>query len=167
LQAVKELIEEKQIGIERLRIRFLGAWDVTEASCERLARELEQGGIMRRELPVPHDECVRRMMAAEILLILQPASRLQIPGKIYEYVATGRPVVVIGGEGATAHLVERHRLGACCRNDVADIKSMLSRILTGRVRLTPPPKEELARFEYRTLARDLASVLDAATRASS
>jgi len=124
--------------------------------------KLEQLGIVKRELPVPHDDCVRLMMRAEILLIIQPASPLQIPGKIYEYIATGRPMVVIGGEGATARLVKRHRLGVCCQNDVGDIKSMLSRILTGRTRITLPPKEELERFEYRRLTADLASVLDAA-----
>ena len=167
LQAVKELIEEKQFGVDELRIRFRGAWEVTETSCESLARELEQRGTLHREPPVPHDECLRLMMAAEILLILQPASPLQIPGKIYEYIATGRPIVVIGGEGATAHMVERHRLGACCRNEIVDIKAMLSRVLIGQTRIMPPPKEELGRFEYRTLAGDLASVFDAVTQRSS
>jgi glycosyltransferase involved in cell wall biosynthesis len=162
LQAVKELVHEKQIDADRLRIRFTGAWDVTETSCENLTRELEQLGVVRREPSVPHDECVELMMAAEILLILQPASPLQIPGKIYEYIATGRPLLVIGGEGATAHLVERHQLGTCCRNEVGDIKKLLSRIVNGDVRITPPAKKELARFEYRTLTANLASVLDAA-----
>jgi glycosyltransferase involved in cell wall biosynthesis len=161
LQAVKELIDEKRIGPDRLRIRFTGAWEVTETSCENLAQELEQLGIVRREPSVPHNECVQLMMVAEILLILQPASPLQIPGKIYEYIATGRPLLVIGGEGATAQLVERHQLGAFCRNEIADIKTMLARIVNGHVRITPPPKEELAGFEYRTLTADLASVLDA------
>ena len=165
LQAVKGLIDEKRIGPDQLRIRFTGAWEVTETSCENLAQELERLGIVRREPPVPHDECVQLMMAAEILLILQPASPLQIPGKIYEYIATGRPLLVIGGEGATAQLVDRHQLGTCCRNEVADIKTMLARIVNDHVRITPPPKEELARFAYRTLTADLASVLDAACAA--
>ena len=99
LQALKELIDEKRIGPDQLRVRFTGAWEVTETSCENLAQELEQRGIVQREPPVPHDACVRLMMAAEILLILQPASPLQIPGKIYEYIATGRPLLVIGGGG--------------------------------------------------------------------
>jgi hypothetical protein len=46
LQAVKELIDERQIRPDQLRIRFVGAWDVTETSCENLARELEQRGII-------------------------------------------------------------------------------------------------------------------------
>src|SRR4029453_1765007 len=55
LQAVKELIDERQIRPDQLRIRFVGAWDVTETSCENLALELEQAGIVRREPAVRHE----------------------------------------------------------------------------------------------------------------
>ncbi|MGH7767346.1 MAG: glycosyltransferase [Candidatus Binatia bacterium] len=160
LQAVKELIDEDRIGRNRLRIRFVGAWEVKDPSCESLARDLEQVGVIRREAPVPHDECVRQMMAAEILLILQPASPLQIPAKIYEYIATGRPLLVIGGEGATVQLVDKHRLGICCPNQTSEIKSLIQRLVTGETRIVPPRQEERERFAYRTLAGDLASVLD-------
>lgn len=160
LQAVKELIDQNRIGRNQLRIRFVGAWEVKDASCEDLARDLEQLGIIRREAPVPHDECARQMMAAEILLILQPASPLQIPAKIYEYIATGRPLLVIGGEGATAQLVNKHRLGICCPNQTSEIKILIQSLVTGQTRIVPPRQEERERFAYRTLAGDLASVLD-------
>ena len=161
-QAVKELVDHKQIRPDQLRIRFVGAWEAAEPSCENLARDLEQRGMVRREPPVAHDRCVRLMREAKVLLLLQPALPLQIPGKIYEYIATGRPLLVIGGEGATDNLVEENQLGLCCPNQVADIKILLSRLVSGQLKLTPPRKEERARFEYRTLAGDLASVLDAA-----
>lgn len=160
LQAVKELIDRNRIGRKQLRIRFVGAWEVKDASCEALARDLEQLGVIRREAPVSHAECVRQMRAAEILLILQPASPLQIPGKIYEYVATGRPLLVIGGEGATAQLVNQHRLGICCPDRTAEIKDLIQRLVAGQTRIAPPRREDRDRFAYRTLAGDLASVLD-------
>jgi len=94
-------------------------------------------------------------------LILQPGSPLQIPGKIYEYIATGRPLLVIGGEGATARLVDQHRLGVCCPNRTSEIKSLIESLATGQTRIAPPRREERERFAYRSLAGDLASVLDA------
>ena len=163
LQAVKELFDEKRVRPRQLRLRFVGAWDVMDTPCENLAGELEERGILQRDPPVPHDRCIQLMMDSPVLLILQPASPLQIPAKIYEYIATGRPLLVIGGEGATAHLVEKHRLGACCRNEVSDIKTMLSQLTGDKKQIKALPTEEKARFDYRTLAGQLASVLDGAS----
>jgi glycosyltransferase involved in cell wall biosynthesis len=160
LQALKELVDNKQIAPDQLRIRFVGVWEVTDPSCEKLARDLEQRGMIRREPPVAHDHCVQLMRKAKVLLLLQPAYPLQIPGKIYEYIATGRPLLVIGGEGATANLVEKNQLGICCPNQVADIKTTLSRLVARKLRIAPPRKEMRECFEYRALAGNLASVLD-------
>jgi glycosyltransferase involved in cell wall biosynthesis len=165
LQAIKELIDEGELDCDRLKLRFIGPWEATDAVCEKHARDLEERGILRREPPVSYDECGRQMTTAKVLLILQPDFPLQIPGKIYEYIATGRPLLVIGGDGATAHLVEQRQLGICCPNQVSDIKAMLSLLVTGQTQIAPPRKEEQARFEYRTLAGDLASVLDTACAA--
>jgi len=160
LRAVKELVDEKQVKPDRLRLRFVGAWDVTEPACEELARELEISGILRRETRVPHDECLKQMRSANVLLVIQPASELQVPAKIFDYVATERPILVIGGEGATGHLLENHQLGVSCPNEVAAIKKMLSRLVTGQAEIAPPRKEALTSFRYRNLTGKLASVLD-------
>jgi len=160
LRALKELADNKQIAPDQLRIRFVGVWEVTDPSCEKLARDLEQRGMIRREPPVAHDDCVQLMRKAKVLLLLQPAYPLQIPGKIYEYIATGRPLLVIGGEGATANLVKKNQLGICCPNQVADIKTMLSRFVRRQLQFAPRRKEMQECFEYRALAGKLASVLD-------
>jgi glycosyltransferase involved in cell wall biosynthesis len=160
LRAVKELVDEGRIERDRLRIRFIGAWEVTDNSCETLARELETQGFMRREPVVPHEVCLRQMVSAKVLLILQPDYPLSIPAKIYEYIATGRPLLVIGGEGATARLVERHRLGRCCPNTTPEIKELLRHLITGRTQIETPRRADTAAFDYRVLAGKLACVLD-------
>jgi hypothetical protein len=161
LQAIKELSEENRIEPGQLRVRFVGAWECMDDPCEALAQELEKQGVIQREPPVPHETCLQQMALAKILLILQPAYPLQIPGKIYEYIATGRPLLVIGGEGATARLVEQHRLGRCCSNQVLEIKELLWRLITGQTRIEPPQPADTARFDYPILAGELACVLDA------
>jgi glycosyltransferase involved in cell wall biosynthesis len=171
LQAVKELIDEDRIDCSQLRLRFVGGWEVSDDSCEALARQLETQGFMRREPLVPYEVCLRQMASARALLILQPGYPLSIPAKIYEYVATGRPLLVIGGEGATAHLVERHRLGRCYPNRTPEIKDLLRQLITGRTRIETPRADDKAAFDYRVLAGQLASTLDEAcaksTQASS
>jgi hypothetical protein len=100
------------------------------------------------------------MREADALLVIQPDSPLQIPGKIYEYLATRRPLLLVGGEGATANLVQRHRLGLACRNDADEIREVMTDVLEGRRALSASPQEEIDRFNYRSLTADLARVLD-------
>jgi glycosyltransferase involved in cell wall biosynthesis len=159
-QTLSDLHREGRLSAERLRLRFIGAWEVAEPQCEDLAQRLEKVGLLTREPPVPYQECLRRMREADALLVIQPDSPLQIPGKIYEYLATRRPLLLVGGEGATANLVQRHRLGLACRNDADEIREVMTDVLEGRRALSASPQEEIDRFNYRSLTADLARVLD-------
>jgi Glycosyl transferase 4-like domain len=160
LQAVKALLEEGRLTKDQLRLRFVGDWLVVNDACDRLARVLEAHGVLRREPAIPHDECLRQMASTPVLLILQPASPLQIPAKIYEYIFAGRPLLVVGGEGATSNLVRRHRLGTCCANEVTEIMGMLRRIVQGEMVIEPPQQAARAHFDYNLLTAELAALLD-------
>lgn len=159
-QTLSDLHQEGRLSGEQLRLRFIGAWEVAEPQCENLAQRLEKAGLLTREPPVPYQECLRQMREADALLVMQPDSPLQIPGKIYEYLATRRPLLLVGGEGATANLVQRHRLGLACRNNVDEIRHVITALLDGREALVAPPQEEIDRFNYRSLTADLARVLE-------
>ncbi|NGZ01533.1 MAG: hypothetical protein CV090_00590 [Nitrospira sp. WS238] len=161
LQAVWESFRDGRLKPEAVRLRFVGGWDTTDQECERYAVDLEKYGFLRREPPMSHSMCVREMKRSSVLLVLQPDSPLQVPAKIYEYVATGRPLLLIGGEGATANLVDRHALGITCSNQLASIKTLLIELVEGRQKLIPPDAMNVRRFEYRSLAGEVATVLDA------
>ena len=164
LQAVWELFQNDQLQPETIRLRFVGGWDTTDRDCERYAVDLEKQGFLRREPPISHAACLREMQRSSVLLVLQPDSPLQVPAKIYEYVATGRPLLLIGGEGATANLVARHALGISSVNEVARIKVLLSELATGKQKLLPPNAACVNRFEYRSLTKELTAVLDSVDR---
>jgi hypothetical protein len=161
LQAVQELYDAKQLTPGQLRLRFVGHWERRQETCERLAQALENAGFLQRQPPIPHHLCLQQMATAPVLLVLQPAYPLQIPAKIYECIAVRRPLLVIGGGGATAALVTRYQLGRCCPNQVDAIKALLWRLIHTQERLEPPPVAAVQRFDYRTLASQLAQVLDA------
>jgi glycosyltransferase involved in cell wall biosynthesis len=166
-QAIAELFKDNKLRPNQLRMRFVGAWDVMDDYSQDLARELEKHGFLRREAPIPRQMCLRQMVCAKALLVLQPDYPLQIPAKIYEYVAAGRPIFVIGGEGATFRLVKQYRLGLCCSNQVRDIKRLLGQLVSGKIRLESPDPFDISRFTYRSLAGELGSVLNAACFESS
>lgn len=159
-QAIQELLAEGMVQASRLRLKFVGAWDVHDPACMQLAKVLEEGGVLRLVPPVSHQECLQEMARSNVLLILQPDYPLQVPAKIYEYIVAGRPLLVIGGEGATANLVQRHRLGHCCQNSVQDIKRTLVSILLSESSLQAPTPADTEQFSYRALTGRLADLLD-------
>lgn len=164
LQAVHDLLaDHAEIG-RLIRLRFVGTWEVTNRQSEALAQELEQHGILRRDPPLSHTACLQEMKMAQILLVLQPEYRLQIPAKIYEYIASGRPIVLVGGEGATANLVSSHGLGQACVNDRQSIRKMLADIALGRISLSRAQGDRIEEFDYRVLTKRLATVLDDAIK---
>ena len=159
-RAIQELRAEGMVNASRLRLRFVGAWDVGDPDCLQLAKALEGSGILRLVPPVPHQECLKEMARSDILLILQPDYPLQVPAKMYEYIVAGRPLLVIGGEGATANLVQRHRLGRCCPNTVEEIKRMLTSILSSDSALHAPTPADIEQFSYHALSGRLANLFD-------
>jgi hypothetical protein len=159
-RAIQELLDEGMVQASRLKIRFVGAWDVNDSDCTQLAKALVERGVLRLVPPVPHQECLQEMARADVLLILQPDYPLQVPAKIYEYIVAGRPMLVIGGEGATANLVQRHRLGLCCPNTVQDVKRTLMSILSSESVLCAPTPADTEQFSYRALSGRLAELLD-------
>ena len=166
LQAIFEMFRDGRLKPDAIRLRFVGGWDTTDQDCERLAVGLEQHGFLRREPAISHSLCLAEMKRSSVLLVLQPDSPLQVPAKIYEYVATGRPLLLIGGEGATANLVNRHGLGVSSANQVESIKALIHAVATGKQKLVPPDAARVNRFEYRSLTGELSTVLDAAVRES-
>jgi len=116
---------------------------------------------------LPHDEAIRRMRAAQVLLLLinrvahNAAGR--VAGKLFEYLAAERPVLCIGPpEGDSARLVARAAAGACADfDDEQRIRELLSvwydRYRAGTLGLDGAQR---AQFSRRALTERLASVLD-------
>ncbi|MAN59768.1 MAG: glycosyl transferase family 1 [Flavobacteriaceae bacterium] len=59
---------------------------------------------------VPHSEAIRRQHAAQMLLLVEmdrPETRAIIPGKLFEYLAAGRPVIALGPSGSDVENILR------------------------------------------------------------
>lgn len=162
LEAMNELAADGVLSPKDLRIRFVGAWETQDARCEELAHHLESAGFIRREPAMPREEAMRSMSLASYLLILQQGFPLQIPAKLYEYIAVGRPVVVVGGEGATCDLVQKYGLGACCPNEISALRNLLSDILSKTHSVPAPNPATIRQFSYRDITRRVARTLEEA-----
>ena len=114
-----------------------------------------------------HAESLELMRSADLLFLpmqnLPPGVRATIvPGKTYEYLASGRPILAAVPEGDARDILRDAGNAILVRPDdvkgmSAGIKSELDRFLTGNP--SPPPDADVVgRYEYGKLARDLASV---------
>ncbi|MBI1315624.1 hypothetical protein GC167_02025 [bacterium] len=84
----------KRMGDNAPVVRLIGVCDAV------LRRQIEGSGISAVfEDPIPHSEAVQRMVRADVLLLLIPEQSGNegiVPGKLFEYVASGRPILGIG-----------------------------------------------------------------------
>lgn len=160
-----------QGGLARFRVRLIGR--VGEATTASIAREgLE--GLVTAEPYAPHDEAVAAMRAATMLLLtIEPfaAEAGMITGKLYEYLAAGRPVLGLGpATGDAARLLAETRGGRMLARDDADgLVEALARAYAdweaGRMPAGAVP-EAIAAYSREAQTGRLSEVLDAARRAA-
>ncbi|MCH7703876.1 MAG: glycosyltransferase [Planctomycetes bacterium] len=78
-----------------------------------------------------HLDAVREMCAADLLLLSTVRGRngaSVIPGKVFEYLATGRPILAIGDpESEVIRLIERMNAGVGVPRDAASVAEALAR----------------------------------------
>lgn len=117
--------------------------------------------------PVDLADAARALAGAGALLLLQPPdTRLQIPGKLYEYLASDRPILALSANPEIDAILARtgRGIGVDVRDEAA-IGAAIGRLARGEWRPAPAPAEVDA-FDAPAQARALARVLAAAARVS-
>jgi hypothetical protein len=105
-EALHELFARHPEARRTLRVRFLGPYD---SNAEDRALALGLAGIVEFAGPRPHAETRAAQAGADALLLWKPRGMpTMVPGKLYEYLDAGRPVLaVLEADDEAAHLVRR------------------------------------------------------------
>lgn len=159
-------------GASGLVFRFVGnspSLATPEFQAWRAARGLE--GSVTIEPQVRHRECVAELMGADVLLLLQcsPATNRQVPAKFYEYLRSGRPILVVTPPGsATARVAVAE--GVEWVVDPED-PAALDRVVAELAAMSAsgsraPSRRRGARFERRSLTGELGGILSRAVERS-
>lgn len=128
LKAVKSLIESGAIPADQLRINFVGRNSVRDPELAALLSDATLENVLHQEAWVPHEKVFEYLFSSDVLLLVQPDTKLQIPAKLYEYAATGRPVLALTDEhGAVDQLVTREGWGEVVAND--DVERIAATVL--------------------------------------
>jgi glycosyltransferase involved in cell wall biosynthesis len=116
---------------------------------------------------VPHRDAIAAMQSADVLVLIkhvEPRFRGLIPGKLYEYMGAGRPILALVPDSEAADLVRDLGWGEVAPPDDPEaIAAALLRFLAhkraGRLQSTYPMRGR-ERFERAAQTAEIAAILD-------
>jgi glycosyltransferase involved in cell wall biosynthesis len=165
LKAVEELSKSGVIHQDTFRLYFVGY------NNDEVIKEVERLGISDYVIfkgMVPHSEAICIMAKSHLLLLIKgfgKHSESQIPGKLFEYMATRNTVVGIGpGSSEAAEIIRRTNAGYWTEGDTEELKTIFmehyTRYLEGTLAEQPYVEQELSGFSSRSMTGKIASVLE-------
>lgn len=108
LEALALVFEKERSLRGRLQVVLVGQRDpLTDAAVARLAL----GDAVTRLGTVPHCTSIEYVKGADLLLLVPGPGDGTMPGKTYEYLAGGKPVLALAEEGVVRRFVEETKLG--------------------------------------------------------
>jgi glycosyltransferase involved in cell wall biosynthesis len=149
----------------RLQVRFIGGLAPQET------RWLENHPLPAQvlvETRRPHFEAVQAMRAADVLLLFVLAgfpNSGHYPGKIFEYLASGNPILLVGSDGDAAELVRRSGTGRFVPADnlqaiVATLGQLSKDYADFKREVYQPRPEVVTSFERKALTGKLVAALN-------
>ena len=141
-KALAQALDQGLLDRRRFKLRFLGA-SLIATDLAQACRDLRIDDVVEFLPRVPRQEGLKAMLSASSLLLLQPGHTVSVPGKVYEYLAVGRPIFALA-EGESADVVRRSGIGVSVEayDDVQAIMEGLLRVVAmSRGAVPPPPRE--------------------------
>lgn len=143
---------------ERVVIRFVGT---KHASEEEAIQQFPFPGVIENIPQITMQEATKQMASADVLLLLLDVRfKRYRPGKLYEYLASGTPILVFDDQGESSEVVSNLAAGwTVPKNDGKALKAALLEAESG----FPPPlggrQEWLLRHSRKAITRDFLDII--------
>ena len=112
LEAVESLIHQGNVDPKTIRLRFIGRFG---NEVHEMFRQFSTHAAIEVEGYMPHSESILRLFSSDALLLVVDTtsdSAEIVPGKVYEYIGTLKPVIAVAPEqGAIADLIAETNSG--------------------------------------------------------
>lgn len=159
VDALRLLRDEEPTAASRLEVVFAGLLSTQEAE---LLGSSDLDGVTRCVGSLERDAVLQLQRSADVLLVVTEGSRRRsvATGKLFEYLATSRPILVLGSETEAARIVlATHRGTATAADDPRAISDSLRDLVEdGQPLLTG--REELEPYSWPGLAAAYAALVD-------
>jgi hypothetical protein len=109
LESIARLIAAGRLPTGSVRVKLVGPADPRALpNQEFLAHAQAEGWLDLITEQVPHREALQIAQSSDSLLLLQPQSATQVPGKLFEYLQIGRPILAfVQRNSSVERLLER------------------------------------------------------------
>ncbi len=163
LKAVHELVNQQPQLKNQIMIQFLGT-DLY-GHLAKLVQTLRLNQIIAPIQYLPHRAALKEMMRSHLLLltIFRKTDEEIITGKLFEYLASGKPILLISSEGEVARMIRTLRRGDVINNN--NILGISNAILNyfqkwkeGNLKFNDPVS--LPQFDRKNLTGRLAGVFE-------
>lgn len=118
LEAVRELIDEGSVVQADIQFSFAGVFDYPGYSENRdCVERLGLGNQVRILGNLPHKQALGLMKGGDALLLVGDVSAdagAYIPGKLYEYMGIGNPILALNVAGEATQIIQEFQLGEVC-----------------------------------------------------
>lgn len=163
LEAVRLCFEQGRLARDKVEILLIGSAELPYSLSEYL-RTSGLSDVVCLHAHVPYRESLDYLNRSDVLLLLQPGTKTQVPSKLFDYIGVGKPIFGISPlDGATSNLMVKHRLGAVADPDhVQGISQALSTLYSAWDRGSLDSmvdSEEFQRFDVRNVTGTLAAKL--------
>jgi hypothetical protein len=112
-EALSELLQELPDFAQHLQLKFIGT------TSQDVKDTLEKFGLLAYVHDygyVSHHEAVKHQKESQVLLLIEidsPETKLILPGKLFEYLVSGRPILAMGPAGSDfASIIQETQSGA-------------------------------------------------------
>jgi len=169
-QGIGELRRQGRLSSRELRLVLRATGH--DGYLRQMIDQYEIGDIVFVEPPVPYQQALSEMLAADGLLILQAANcNHQIPAKLYEYLRARRPILALTDPESDTAQTLRHAGMECIvrldsKNEImAGLMDFLDAAKNGRIQI--PSMETVTAHSRAARSRQLAALLDSVVPAAS
>lgn len=167
--AIEFLLNEKKIVKENIQLNFIGRFG---KEVHQMIEETSFNERINRISYLPHSESIHKLLESDSLLLIVDESKESeeiVPGKVYEYLGTYKPLLVIAPErGAIADLIQETGAGLIAHQSnvvgIANNFLLLYNLWEEKKQLTTINSEAINNYERKESARKLANLLDELTK---
>ncbi|HEY1047206.1 MAG TPA: glycosyltransferase [Bacteroidia bacterium] len=166
IKAIRILKDKYQVKPEELNIQLWGSIDPVnqkQVISEGLNDYFEFGSYMDKQ------SSLRKLEEATVLFLpLEKSNRkgyrtLFIPGKLFEYIKTGKPILALAEDSDCRTILEKSGLGICVQPDnPEEIAQTLEKIIRNRETLETykPQADYISTFKFENKTAELAEVFN-------
>lgn len=114
-----------------------------------------------------HAETVQYLMAADFLVLIPGIGKSTVTGKIFEYFAAGRPVILVGrSDSAAASLLKKHKAGVVIDPQDADAAQQLAEFVTSTMKFGWSGPCGVSVYSRKEIALEFSRLFNQVTNAS-